>query len=346
VKAGDHRGVSVAAASSSAPLRAGVIGAGAMGAHHARAYGLLAGCTLVGVFDPDASRARAAAQPHGARPYMEIEALLEDVDIVTVASPSRLHVEHTLLALHHGCDVLVEKPVAPTAAKARLLQRAVARDPRGPIVAAGHIEHFNPAIRELRKVLEGREILGIDCRRLGPASERNRDIDVVQDLMLHDLHIALDLAGVNPVEVHGAGTTLGSSPTLEYAVATVVFEGGVVGTFGASRATEERVRRMSITATDVHVTVDLAGRTLETCRSTNLTPAAVSGVRQESLVERIHVPSEEPLLAQAAAFVQSCVDRRPPAVGLDIAARCMDLVDDVRACAQPAGARRAIAIAA
>jgi predicted dehydrogenase len=307
-----------------------------MGAHHARAYGLLAGATLVGVHDPVAHRAQAVAAPYGARPYMELEAMLADVDVVTIASPSRLHVEHTLLALHHGCDVLLEKPVATTAAKARLLKRAVARDPRGPIVAAGHIEHFNPAVRELRKLLEGREILGIDCRRLGPASVRNGDIDVVQDLMLHDLHIALDLAGTDAVEVHGAGTGLDGGSMLEYAVATVVFAGGMVGTFGASRATEERVRRLSITATDVHVTVDLAARTLETCRSTNLRPAAVSGVRQESLVERIHVPSEEPLLAQTAAFLSSCTERRPPAVGLDMAARCMDLVDDIRACAQPA----------
>ena len=304
-----------------------------MGAHHARAYGLLAGCELVGIFDPDASRAGAAADPYRARTYMDVEALLEDVDIVTVASPSRLHVDHTLLALHHGCDVLVEKPVAPTAAKARLLHRAVARDPRGPIVAAGHIEHFNPAVRELRKVLEGREILGIDCRRLGPASERNRDIDVVQDLMLLDLHLALDLTGAVPVEVHGAGTALGSSPTLEYAAATIIFDNGVVGTFGASRATQEHVRRMSITATDVHVTVDLAARTIATCRSTNLAPIAGPDVRQESMVERIHVPNEEPLLVEVAAFLESCVLRRPPVVGLDTAARCMDLVDDVRACA-------------
>ncbi len=308
-----------------------------MGAHHARAYALLGGAELVGVYDLDPRRALDVAQPFGARAYQELEAMLVDVDVVTIASPSHLHVEHALLALHHRCDVLIEKPVALTAAKVRLLKRAAARDPRGPVVAAGHIEHFNPAVRELRKLLEGREILGIDCRRLGPASTRNQDIDVVQDLMLHDLHIALDLAGAStPVQVHGAGVGLGSSPTLEYAVATVVFGGGLVGTFGASRATEERVRRMSITATDVHVTVDLAARTLETCRSTDLHPAGVSGsgVRQESLVERIHVPSEEPLLLQTAAFLEACAERHPPVVGLDIAARCMDLVDDIRACAR------------
>jgi predicted dehydrogenase len=304
-----------------------------MGAHHARAYSLLGGASLHGVFDPDVCRAHDVALPHGARAYMELEAMLAEVDVVTIASPSHLHVEHALLALHHGCDVLIEKPVALTAAKVRLLQHAVARDPRGPVVAAGHIEHFNPAVRELRKVIDGRHVLGLDCRRLGPASQRNADIDVVQDLMLHDLHIALELAGSEPVEVHGAGVGLNGSGTLEYAVATVVFENGTVGTFGASRATEERVRRMSITATDVHVTVDLAARTLETCRSTNLHPAAISGVRQESLIERIFVPSEEPLLLQAASFLDACTHRRPPAVGLDTAARCMDLVDDVRACA-------------
>jgi predicted dehydrogenase len=317
-----------------------------MGAHHARAYALLGGAELVGVHDSDPRSAATVADRHGVRAYMELEALLADIDVVTVASPTSLHMEHALLALHHGCDVLLEKPVATTASRARLLQRAVARDPRGPVVAAGHIEHFNPAVRELRKLLEGREILGIDCRRLGPASTRNRDIDVVQDLMLHDLHIALDLIGCPAVEVHGAGTGLHGSATLEYAVATVVFANGTVGTFGASRATEERVRRLSITATDVHVTVDLAARTLETCRSTNLRPAGVSGVRQESLIERIHVPSEEPLLLQAASFLDACARRRPPEVGLDMAGRCLELVDDVRACAQPATRDQPVLLAA
>jgi predicted dehydrogenase len=301
-----------------------------MGAHHARAYALLGGAELVGVYDPDETQAATVSERYGVRAFATPEDLLREVDVVSIASPSHLHVEHALLALEHGRDVLVEKPVALTAADARALQQAVARDPRGPVVAAGHIEAFNPAVVELRKLLDGHKILGFDCRRLGPANSRNRDIDVVQDLMLHDLHIALDLIGSPAIDVHGAGAPAPGSDMLEYAVATVVFAGGEIATFGASRATEERVRRMSITALDVHVTVDLAARTLETCRSTNLREAPDAGVRQESVMERIFVPNEEPLLLQAASFLHACVHRRLPAVGLDVAVRCLELVDAVR----------------
>ncbi|HEY3189642.1 MAG TPA: Gfo/Idh/MocA family oxidoreductase, partial [Solirubrobacteraceae bacterium] len=243
---------------------------------------------------------------------------------------SRAHVEQALLALDHGCDVLVEKPVALSADQARALQRAAARDPRGPVVAAGHIEHFNPAVRELRKLLAERKLIGVDCRRLGPASERNRDIDVVQDLMLHDLHVVMTLVPSAPLQVQAAGTVTPSSDQVEYAVATVVFADGTIATFGASRATEERVRRMSISALDAHVTVDLATRSIETCRSTNLGETGGAGYRQESIVERIHVPSEEPLLVQAASFLGACIRRDPPDVGLDAAVRCLEVVDAVR----------------
>lgn len=325
------------------PLRAGVIGTGSMGAHHARAYATLGGCQLVGVHDPDPARCSAVADRFGARGFASAIELLEAVDVVTIASPSRLHVEHALLALEHGCDVLVEKPVALTADDARTLQRAVTRDPRGPIVAAGHIEHFNPAVRELRKMLHGRRLVGLDCRRLGPASERNRDIDVVQDLMLHDVHVVLSLVDASPVEVQAAGSRTPASKQLEYAVATVVFGDGTIATFGASRTTEERVRRMSISALDAHVTVDLAARAIESCRSTNLGEAAGAGYRQESIVERIHVPSEEPLLAQTAAFIGACLRREPPHVGLDAAVRCLEVVDAVRLAARRSPAPLALA---
>lgn len=316
-------------------LRAGVLGAGVMGGHHARSYAHFPSrVELAGVFDPDAARARAVAERYDARAYTDVEALLADVDVVTIASPSRLHVEHALLALEHGCDVLVEKPVALDAAGARHLQRAAAADPRGPVVAVGHIEHFNPAVSELRKLLDGRRVLGVDCRRLGPASTRNGDIDVVQDLMLHDLHVVLTLAdGDAIVDVHAAGVVPPASDKLEYAVATVSFSSGAIATFGASRATEERVRRMSITAVDSHVTVDLASRTLESCRATSLAEGPAAGVRSESVVSRVLVPNDEPLLAQTRSFLDAVVARRPPEVGLDTALRCMELVEAIRAAA-------------
>ncbi len=161
-----------------------------MGSHHARVYAALTGaCTLAGVYDPDAARAAALAERWDARAYASLEEMLNDIDVVSIASPSSMHFHHTALALEHGLDVLVEKPLSLTVENATMLERMAALRPATPVVQVGHIEHFNPAIVELRKLLAEYPPIAIDMQRLGPFDGRNDDTDVVQDLMLHDIHV-------------------------------------------------------------------------------------------------------------------------------------------------------------
>ncbi len=316
------------------PLRVGVIGAGSMGAHHIRAYSALGGqCALYGIHDRDRERCATLAQQFDTRACDSIEELLAHVQAVSICTPSALHVEHALLALRAGVDVLIEKPVALSVSQAAVLGAALAADPRGPVAQVGHIEHFNPAVREVSKLLRGERMVALELQRLSPFDGRILDADVVQDLMLHDIHVLLTLAGSRELcGVHAVGRRVRSPQLDDYAVATLTFEDGLIGTLVASRITEEKIRRLSATTEQSHITVDYLRRTVERCRSTQLEEdgAGSRTYRQESLLERVFVPLEEPLLAQLRSFLHCVRERTAPEVDLQTAVRCLSVVQAIR----------------
>jgi predicted dehydrogenase len=304
-----------------------------MGSHHARVYAALTGaCTLAGVFDPDADRAATVAERWDARAYSTLEDMLRDVDVVSIASPSSLHFHHTALALEHGLDVLVEKPLSVTVENARMLERMASLRPSKPVVQVGHIEHFNPAIVELRKLVAEYPPIAIDMQRLGPFDGRNSDTDVVQDLMLHDIHVLTTLADSPLVRVQASGRRVRNDAHADYAVATFAFESGLIATLTASRVTEEKIRRMTVTASEAHITLDSMDRSLQLSRWTSLRGGDSAGYRQESVVERVFVPIEEPLVAQIQSFLKCVTTRSAPEVPLRTGTACLQVVDAVREC--------------
>src|SRR4051795_4394619 len=322
-----------------------------MGSHHARVYAALTGaCTLAGVYAPATDRAATVASRWDARSYETLEDMLRDVDVVSIASPSSLHFHHTALALEHGLDVLVEKPLALTVENAQMLERMASLRPTKPVVQGGHIEHFNPAIVELRKLVGEYPPIAIDMQRLGPFDGRISDIDVVQDLMLHDIHVLTTLSDSPLVRVQASGRRVRSDEHTDYAVATFVFESGLIATLSASRVTEEKVRRLTVTAADAHITLDSMQRSRERSRWTSLRADAgeSAGYRQESVLERVFVPIEEPLVAQIQSFLRCVRERSVPEVPLSMGTACLQIVDVVRdriaAQAVTAGAAGALAL--
>jgi virulence factor len=321
------------------PLRVGVIGAGNMGAHHIRTYRSLGGiCELQGIHDHDARRGDAMAKQFDTRAFATIEELLAQVEAVSICTPSSLHVEHALMALHAGVDVLVEKPVALSVEEGAAIAQTLTELPLEAIVQVGHIEHFNPAVREVAKLLEGERVVAVELQRLSPFDGRIADADVVQDLMLHDIHVLLTLADRSSIAsrkltaVHAVGRRV-RSPTLDdYAVATLTFDDGLIGTLVASRVTEEKIRRLSATTEESHVTVDYLRRTVERCRSTSLEldGGGSRTYRQESLLERVFVPMEEPLVAQLRSFLECVRKRTLPEVDLSMGLRCLEVVQAIR----------------
>jgi virulence factor len=327
------------------PIPVGVIGAGNMGAHHIRTYASLGGlCELRGIYDVDGERRETLAQQFGTRAFASMDELLEQVRAVSICTPSVLHVEHALHALRAGVDVLIEKPVALTVEQAEALRETVAACPREPVVQVGHIEHFNPAVREVAKLLEGEQMVALELQRLSPFDGRIVDADVVQDLMLHDVHVLLTLAGASELcDVQAVGRRVRSAQLDDYAVATLTFADGLIGTLIASRVTEEKIRRLSATTEQSHVTVDYLRRTVERCRSTHLEldGGGSRTYRQESLVERVFVPIEEPLVAQLRSFLSCIRERNAPEVGLDMGIRCLQVVQAIRDCITRSPARPA-----
>lgn len=314
-------------------LRAGVIGVGNMGSRHARVYASSGDmCVLAGIFDQDEVRAAQVAGRWGTRVYSSIEELLDNVDVVSIASPAKYHFEHAVIALNKGVDILIEKPVILTPQQGRRLEKLANRQPRHPVIQVGHIEHFNPAIGELRKLLATEHIVAIDIQRLGPQDKPSQDTDVVQDLMIHDIHVLLTLVPSPLKLVQAVGRAIGNDAQIDYAIANLVFQNGVIATLSASRITEEKIRRLSVTTLDAYITVDYLQKSVNICRRTRLSDDSEGSrtYRQESIIERVFVPMEEPLVAEIRDFLRCVKERKTPQVPLAMGIRCLDLVEAIR----------------
>ena len=189
-------------------LRAGVIGVGHLGQHHARHYATLSGSILVGVFDPDPTRAKLIADRHAVQACTDLNDLLKNVEIVSVAAPTSAHFAATKACLEAGKHVLVEKPIAATSAEARQLVAIAAE--RGCLLQVGHSERFNPIMQRMRSHIERPAF--VECHRLSAFGERGTDVDVVLDLMIHDLDLVLSFNPGPVEEVRAAGVPASARP--------------------------------------------------------------------------------------------------------------------------------------
>ena len=285
------------------PVRVGVVGVGALGQHHARVYADLPGARLAGVFDIDRARADEVALRHGSRAFAHLRELIEETDAVSVAVPTVDHHRVAAALLEAGRDVLVEKPMTATLAEGEdLIRRA---EERGAILQVGHIERFNPAVDVLRATVSRPRF--IEVHRLGSFSPRSLDIDVVLDLMIHDLDIVLTLDGSEPVQVDAVGVPV-LTPRVDIANVRLRFASGLIANLTASRVSAEKVRKFRVFSPRTYISVDFARREAQVHRLAE----GEAGPRIE--VERTAAPEEEPLRRQLAAFVECAGSRGTPVV--------------------------------
>lgn len=286
-------------------IRVGVVGTGALGQHHVRVYAGLPDVQLVGLVDLDTAQAAAVAAKHGCRAFASLEAMIEEVDAASVAVPTIDHLEVSRLLLAAGKDVLVEKPMTTTLDEAdELIALATAG---GRVLQVGHIERFNPAVDVLR--LHAVQPRFIEVHRLGSFSPRSLDIDVVLDLMVHDLDIVLSLDGSEVVQVDAVGVPV-LTPKVDIANARLRFASGLIANLTASRVSAERVRKFRVFSPRTYISVDFAERSAQVYR---LREDAEG--RPEIDLTRTATPDEEPLRRQLAAFVASVRTRSAPVVG-------------------------------
>jgi predicted dehydrogenase len=277
--------------------RLAVVGAGAFGRNHCRAIHESERADLAAVVDTDAGRAAESAALYSARSLTDAAGLAGQVDAAIVAVPTSAHEEVACLLLEAGIDVLVEKPMAGDAAAAGRMIETAAR--HGRILQVGHLERFNPAVTELER--RASLPLFFEIHRMNLFSPRSLDVDVVLDLMIHDVDVVLALAGSDPQEIHAAGVSI-LSGKVDIANVRLQFPNGCVANLTASRVSTERVRKLRLFQPQQYLSLDYGRQDL-----------AVFSVRQGQIgFEQAPVAKGEPLKLQLDAFLQSLETRILP----------------------------------
>jgi predicted dehydrogenase len=299
--------------------RAAVVGVGALGQHHARVYAGLPQARLVGVYDRDQGRAQEVARQFGCRAFADLAEVSREADAVSVAVPTVDHHRVARALLEAGKDVLVEKPMTVTLEEADDLLRLA--EGRRAVLQVGHIERFNPAVEVLRKAVERPRF--IEVHRLGSFSERSLDIDVVLDLMIHDLDIVLSLDGTEAVQVDAVGVPV-LTPKVDIANVRLRFASGLIANLTASRVSVDKVRKFRVFAPRTYVSADFAAREAVVYRLVD----SPSG-RPEITVERRSAPDEEPLQRQLESFLAAVRARSAPVVSASDGRRALSLAHTI-----------------
>ena len=305
------------------PLRIAVIGVGHLGQHHARLLSAMDGVELVGVVDTKPGRAQEIAAKYSTTAFTDASQLPRSVDAVSIASPTTTHVEIALPFVEAGVPVLVEKPIARSLDDADRLLDAAAQ--RGTIVATGHTERFNPAVAKVLPLLA--EPRFVEIHRLGTFPERSLDIDVIFDLMIHDLDLLLAMARSEVVSIEAVGVNVLTS-RVDIANARLRFASGCIANVTASRISRDRVRKARFFQKDSYVSIDYAAQEVDVYRlvARNGRPTIEGG--------RLEVINEEPLKRELEDFVDAVRTQRRPGVtglegrdALELATRVADAID-------------------
>lgn len=287
-------------------LRVAVVGVGQMGRHHVRVYSQIRGVELIGVVDPNEKHARDAANAFGCPSFNTIDPILEHVDAVSIATPPATHAEIGTQLLNRGIHCLIEKPLATTEDHCRELIQAAQKN--NAILLVGHIERFNPAVQTLAAILsQGCRIHAIDIRRMSRASARITDVDVIADLMTHDLDIVMSLIQEPIRQIVASSVQTADSPGSDYVTALLSFSGGAMASLTASRITQNKIRELNITADLGWITVDLIRQELCVFHQGEGHQRGIPGPHYglDHAIERVTVKHAEPLAVEIQHFVDA-----------------------------------------
>lgn len=323
-------------------INVAVIGVGAFGRNHARVYQQLqqtGSVRLVGVVDPDTARADAIAREFGCKAFGSIDQMLTthgEVQAASVAVPTVLHLEVARSLMHAGIDVLIEKPLTATLSEADELIRLASEHKR--VAQVGHLERFNPAVRATLPLIS--RPMFFEVHRLSVFSPRALDVDVVLDLMIHDLDVVLTFVKSEVKEIRAVGLPI-LSRKVDIANVRIEFASGCVANFTASRVSTERVRKLRFFQAGQYISIDYGRQDVlvfsvgdEAGGShPNVAKDATLGwgtqgqpsVNPQIQMAKPAITAEEPLLAEIKAFLQSVRERSHPAVSLQDGRKALEL---------------------
>lgn len=287
-----------------ASIRVGVVGCGNMGKNHLRVLSSMAQYDLVGCYDTNKDESIRQSTIYGIEAFDRLSDLFSSVDLAHVVTPSRTHRDIAIAAAEAGCHVLVEKPIALTIEDSQAIIDACSS--ANVKLCIGHVERYNPAIEALIDIIRNEDILSIEFHRMSPFDKRVSDSSVVQDLMIHDLDILNHIANSSVQHVTSQGI-IAYSDKLDYVQAQVVFENGLLASLVASRITESKVRRADINTRGAYISVDYLNRTVTVSRKTEFLQGngLTQQYRQDNVIERVYVPTVEPLHAEFLHFAES-----------------------------------------
>ena len=315
------------------PVRMGVVGVGHLGQHHARIYAGLPGVRLVGISDVDPGRRAEVAARLGVPAHADHRALLGRVEAASVVVPTKEHGPVVGDLLAGGVDVLVEKPIADSVAEADgLLALARAND---RILQVGHIERFNGAVRVLQGLVDAPGF--IEVHRLSPYAGRGTDVDVILDLMIHDIDIILSLVRRPLQEVRAVGVPV-LTEQVDIANARLQFASGCVANLTASRVSVNRMRKIRIFQRDAYLSVDYAAQEIALYRRLPPTPDPEGGVGEweqaprlpRIIREEVPVQRVEPLRVELESFVACVRERSRPVVSGEDAGEALRVAEEIR----------------
>ncbi len=302
-------------------LRVGVVGVGYLGAFHAEKYAALDSVRLVGVVDTRGERAAEVARRLNTRAFTDYRELLGKVDCASLAVPTPLHYPLAAALLERDVDVLVEKPITSSAAEGEAL--VALAEARGRILQVGHLERFNPAIRSLAGVITRPRF--IECHRLAPFVERGTEVDVILDLMIHDLDVILSVVHSEVERVEAVGVPV-LSETVDIANARLRFADGAIANVTASRVAMKRERKIRFFQADAYVSVDYGDKRVRVCRRL----PAQAGDLPSIDVEEHGFADADPLFDEIEAFVDAVRTRRRPLVDGATAVRALQVAERIR----------------
>ena len=318
----------------SAPLRVALVGAGRMGAHHARILGSVDGARLACIHDKHTERAAELAQRHGCPMVADLEGVIAGCDAAIVATSSSAHRAVGRALLEAGIPCLIEKPLATSEAETVALIDSAQRS--GATLLVGHVERFNPAVQQLASLLEGQRLDALDARRLSWSSARITDVDVVLDLMVHDLDIVLWLVGKPVARLAASAVQAPGRKGEDYVTALLSFAGGAMASLTASRVTQTKLRELHLTTSFGYVTVNLITQEVLVFRHGEAERGPYHWTNSgnailDAVMERVLIRNAEPLMVELQHFVDAVRDGTPPLVTGAQALETLRIAERIRA---------------
>jgi len=304
-------------------VRAGIVGVGHMGRYHVGAYSEIHFVDLVGVCDLDEDLAKLAAAPFGLPTYTDYRDLYGKVDVVSLAVPTHLHFQVTKDFLEHDIHVLVEKPITPTMAEAEQLFEIA--DKRNLVLHIGHVERFNGAIQEMKKIIENPYL--VESQRVGPWTGRITDAGVVLDLLIHDLDIVMNLVDRPLRDLQVLGRRI-RSEFEDLVTIQMGFDNGTLATLIASRVSEEKIRTLSVHQPGAYIFLNYSDQEIHIHRQASSSYQMTNQhlkYRQESIIERLFVHKGNPLKFEILHFLNAALGQGERLSTMDSDLRSLDV---------------------